>query len=201
MIENILSDIQSKGFSVQENLFSKSDILALKDDILSMYHNNSMKDAGIGRGAELQKNIRGDQIFWLTKESLTSSQKVIWDFLETFKAHINQDLYLGLKDFETHVTVYPENTFYKKHIDQFQKNEITLTEKTRKISFILYLNEDWNESDGGELKLFDPKEQDQVIETILPKLGKAVFFLSEEFPHEVLETKKQRISMTGWFYR
>lgn len=201
MIENILSDIQSKGFSVQENLFSKSDILALKDDILSMYHNNSMKDAGIGRGAELQKNIRGDQIFWLTKESLTSSQKVIWDFLETFKAHINQELYLGLKDFETHVTVYPENTFYKKHIDQFQKNEITLTEKTRKISFILYLNEDWNESDGGELKLFDPKEQDQVIETILPKLGKAVFFLSEEFPHEVLETKKQRISMTGWFYR
>ena len=201
MIENILSDIQSKGFSVQENLFSKSDILALKGDILSMYHNNSMKDAGIGRGAELQKNIRGDQIFWLTKESLTSSQKVIWDFLETFKAHINQELYLGLKDFETHVTVYPENTFYKKHIDQFQKNEITLTEKTRKISFILYLNEDWNESDGGELKLFDPKEQDQVIKTILPKLGKAVFFLSEEFPHEVLETKKQRISMTGWFYR
>ena len=126
IIENILNDIQSKGFSVQENIFSAPELLNLKNDILTAYHNNSFKNAGIGRSADLQKTVRGDQIQWLAKEELTSTQKMTFDFLETLKTHFNQNLFFGLSNFETHVTVYPVNAFYKKHIDQFKnKNGIS----------------------------------------------------------------------------
>lgn len=200
VIENILNDIQESGYSVQEDLLSKENIRDLRSSTLDAYHNNSsevsLKNAGIGRRADLQRNVRGDKIHWLTKEELNPPQKVVWDFLGTLKSHFNQKLFLGLKDFETHITVYPINTFYKKHIDQFKDQ----AEKSRKISFIIYLNEEWAEIDGGALKLYDPQEHEKVIKTVLPEMGRAVFFLSEDFPHEVLETQKMRVSMTGWFH-
>ncbi|MES2769246.1 MAG: 2OG-Fe(II) oxygenase [Bdellovibrionota bacterium] len=209
IIDRILTDIQNKGFSVQEHIFAKEDLLSLKTDILNAYHNNSLaeyslKAAGIGKNADLQKNIRGDQIHWLQKEHLSSTQEIVWDFLETLKVHFNQNLFFGLKGFETHVTVYPVNTFYKKHIDQFRltgQGMESIDSKFRKISFILYLNEDWEQSDGGELRLFDFNDQEKEITTVLPQFGRGVFFLSEDFPHEVLETRRERVSMTGWFYQ
>lgn len=202
IIDNILSDIQKLGFSVQENIFSSDDLLCLKNETLNAYHNNSLKEAGIGRGAEAHKNIRGDKIAWLKKENLSDIQKTAWDFLETLKVSFNRSLFFGLKDFETHMTVYPANSFYKKHIDQFKvtgQGIEALDSKHRKVSFIIYLNEDWNPEDGGELAIYD--SQNNKIKEVVPKLGRAVFFLSEEFPHEVLETKKERVSMTGWFYQ
>lgn len=207
IIDNILNDIQTKGFSVQENIFPEEKLLRLKNDILTAYHNNSLKDAGIGRSAGLEKNIRGDKIQWLTKDNLSESQKLAWDFLESLKFNFNRNLFFGLKDFETHATVYPKNTFYKKHIDQFKTTGQGIEAidsrfgnvKFRKVSFIIYLNEDWTANDGGELRLFDSENKE--ISQILPQFGRAVFFLSEEFPHEVLETKRERVSMTGWFYQ
>jgi SM-20-related protein len=199
-IDNILNDIQTQGFSLQENLFSEEVINELRSEIQNAYHNNSveysLQHAGIGKNANLQKTIRGDKIHWLTKEKLNQPQKILWDFLETIKTQFNQKLFLGIKDFETHVTVYPENTFYKMHIDQFKN---TNGEKIRKISFVIYLNQDWKEADGGELRLFD-SDQKEIIKTIAPENNSAIFFLSDEFPHEVLETKKERISITGWFH-
>lgn len=178
IIERILNDIQAKGYSVQEKLFPEEKLIDLKNDILSAYHNNSLKDARVGRSADLEKNIRGDKIQWLTKEDLSEAQKFAWNFLENLKLGFNRNLFFGLKDFETHTTVYPKNTFYKKHIDQFKitgQGMEAIDSKFRKVSFIIYLNEDWNENDGGELKLFDL--QNKEIQQILPRFGRAVFFL------------------------
>lgn len=202
IIDSILNDIQIKGYSVQENVFPEGKLVDLKNDILSAYHNNFLKDAGVGRSAGLEKSIRGDKIKWLAKDELSEAQKLAWDFLENLKLSFNRNLFFGLKDFETHTTVYPKNTFYKKHIDQFKvtgQGMESIDSKFRKVSFIIYLNENWNKNDGGELRLFD--SQNKEIQQILPQFGRAVFFLSEEFPHEVLETKRERVSMTGWFYQ
>lgn len=201
IIENILKDIQSAGFSVQEIAFTSDHIEDLRGGVLNAYHNNSsesaFKRAGVGRDPTVQEDIRGDRIHWLQKEKLNPSQQKVWDFLETLKNHFNKELFLGLKDFETHMTVYPKNTFYKKHIDQFKDSN---GDKIRKISFIIYLNEEWTNEDGGQLNLYDTNDQEKIVRTVIPKSGRAVFFLSADFPHEVLETKKERVSMTGWFY-
>jgi SM-20-related protein len=94
---------------------------------------------------------------------------------------------LGLKDFECHFAIYPENTFYKKHIDRFQQNA------HRVLSFVLYLNENWQKGDGGELGIYPDKEE-HIVE---PVAGRLILFRSEIL-HEVLLSHKERISLTGW---
>lgn len=200
-VQSILSDIETKGFSVQELIVPENVLSSLKNEITFAYHNISseFKTAGIGKSADVDDQIRGDKISWLKSDSLSESQECVFAFLETLKNQFNEKFFFGLKDFETHVTVYPKNTFYKKHIDQFKNSNSGVESKTRKVSFTIYLNEGWSDQDGGELKLYDL--QDNELQCIQPQFGRAVFFLSEEFPHEVLETKAERVSMTGWFYQ
>jgi len=62
---------------------------------------------------------------------------------------------------------------------------------------ISYLNENWNENDGGELLIY----QNYNNQKINPEQGTTVFFKSNELQHEVLVTKKQRMSITGWLKR
>jgi len=38
-----------------------------------------------------------------------------------------------------------------------------------------------------------------VLETVLPQQGRLVVFLSDRFVHEVLPSKRDRFSVTGWF--
>jgi SM-20-related protein len=59
---------------------------------------------------------------------------------------------------------------------------------------ILYLNDQWQEQDGGELCI----HHEQNIQLITPINGRSVFFKSNELRHEVLLTYKPRMSITGW---
>jgi SM-20-related protein len=59
---------------------------------------------------------------------------------------------------------------------------------------ILYLNENWQINDGGELCIYK-QEIKQLIE---PTNCKLVFFKSSDLLHEVLITNKPRLSVTGW---
>jgi len=63
---------------------------------------------------------------------------------------------------------------------------------------VLYLNEDWQADDGGELQIFEPTGV-SVIVTERPKFGTMNIFLSEMFPHEVLISHNTRRSIAGWF--
>ena len=84
--------------------------------------------------------------------------------------------------------MYEKGAFYKKHIDQFK------TDESRAFSMIIYLNEGWVESDGGQLKVY----RETSVQIISPENQKCVFFKSDELPHEVLVTNVKRMSITGW---
>jgi len=77
--------------------------------------------------------------------------------------------------------------FYKKHKDAFKSDD------ARRISVILYLNKNWEKENGGELKLYLENSE----ETIEPISGRLVVFESH-LEHEVLESKTDRYSITGW---
>jgi len=63
---------------------------------------------------------------------------------------------------------------------------------------VAYLNPDWQEGDGGALRMhFDDGSQLDIP----PLAGSLVVFLSDRFPHEVLVTQTDRLSLTGWFRR
>jgi SM-20-related protein len=59
----------------------------------------------------------------------------------------------------------------------------------------LYLNESWTPDSGGELRIFDGDE----ARDIEPLAGRLVCFLSAGREHAVLPTRRDRLSVSGWF--
>lgn len=150
------------------------------------------KRARIGRNEETQRatDIRSDKIQWLA----LSMGQPIQDYLERMeqiRREVNRHFFLGLFEYEAHFAKYEAGDFYLKHLDSFRGNE------NRKLTTVFYLNEQWTPADGGELKIYDL--QDNWIETLAPVAGRLVVFLSERFPHEVLEAHADRVSIAGWF--
>lgn len=153
---------------------------------------STFKRAGIGREADFQVNafIRTDGIHWL--EGTHPAPRNYFTHMEDLRRELNRRLFLGLFDYECHYAWYPEGAFYLTHLDTFRDTDI------RVISTVLYLNPEWMPGDGGELVLYRP-DQGGILETVEPRFGRMVLFLSAEFPHEVLPVKVPRYSITGWF--
>lgn len=189
--QEIAQEIQNKGFVITDSIISQE----LGRSLLQEFQNtpiDGFKNAGIGRQKDFSINadIRTDQIYWLKND--TFALREYHGLLEEIRLAINQTMYLGLFDFECHFAHYPTGSFYKKHIDAFKGSSV------RVLSSILYLNPDWKLGDGGELIIYS-SQGDSILETITPTFCKQIFFLSQEFPHEVLTTNKPRQSLTGWF--
>lgn len=185
--EHLIDALATQGWYIWDDFLSLKQVQEIKLAIPQQ-----LTDARIGNGEKLQenKNIRGDQTLWLEPE-MGEPIALYMDKMEELRQLINRQLYLGLRDFETHYCRYPQGTFYKKHCDNFQGKGL------RKVTTVLYLNEFWQSGDGGELAMFN--NDDQQLATIDPIGGRLVIFMSEDFPHEVLPTKTERCSIAGWF--
>lgn len=157
------------------------------DDTPTRFH-----AAQVGRGAARQhiNSIRGDVINWLDTANITDQAYLAW--MEELRLGLNAALYLGLFDFECHYAIYGAGDGYAKHLDVLQGK------RNRILSTVLYLNEDWQASNGGELLIFEPTGN-SVIATVNPTFGTMIIFLSESFPHEVLISHTTRRSIAGWF--
>jgi SM-20-related protein len=90
-----------------------------------------------------------------------------------------------------HYAWYPPGAGYARHVDQLQGRE------DRVVSVVLYLNESWVPVDGGQLRLFDG----QLARDVEPLAGRLVGFVTAGREHAVLPTRKERLSLTGWFRR
>ena len=186
----IADGLAENGFAVCDQFLSQKEV----DAIVGLEHFrkgvNSFQKAGIGRkqGLQVNEGIRGDYIQWLDKRDVPAPAAVYLDRLGELVNFLNQALYLSLKDFEVHMTIYPQGSFYKRHLDQFRADD------HRKISAICYLNKNWQEDEGGQLRMYLPEGS----KDILPIAGRFVCFRSDQIEHEVLPATKDRLSLTGW---
>ena len=189
-LNKLADQIAENGFAVIDDFLSNEEI----DSILSLqgFKNGLLqfKKAGIGKNQDKQINeaIRGDYIQWIDPNNAEPPLLTYLDRLKQVIAFVNQSLFLSLKDCEVHQTIYPIGSFYKRHLDQFKKDD------HRKLSVICYLNKDWKEADGGQLRMFIGHES----KDILPVAGRLVCFRSDLLEHEVLPATRERLSLTGW---
>ena len=175
---------------VTENFLNATLASKLRSNLLNLYSQNKLRAAGTGNGAVAvqDKSMRSDMIYWLDRKNNNEDENAFFDLMDAFVSYLNSTCYTGITGYEFHYTLYEKGSFYKKHIDQFTNN------KSRQYSMILYLNEDWQPEDGGELSIhFSDK-----VQNISPLNGKSVFFKSSELAHEVLVAYKPRMSITGW---
>ena len=66
------------------------------------------------------------------------------------------------------------------------------------LSLVVYLNPNWLPEYGGDLVLYTNDNDVEGI-SVKPSFGTVVVFLSEDFPHEVKVTQRDRYSIAGWF--
>lgn len=197
LFESISNDIGTKGYSIQADALPKSLANLLLQHITTLPKEN-FKRAGVGRADDLTINdlVRTDEVCWIAGNSMAGSAWIEW--ASSLQQFLNRRLFLGLFSFESHFSHYAQGSFYKKHKDAFKG------ESNRVLSVVVYLNEDWLESDGGELVIYDNQLSNSSTKgnckiTVEPKLGSIVIFLSETFPHEVLPVQRDRYAIAGWF--
>jgi SM-20-related protein len=190
VFDSIADALADKGYAVTDQFLSQKEVADILE--LEAFKNgiDHFKKAGIGKSQGLQINeaIRGDYIQWLDKISSPPAAKVYLNRLDELVKFLNQALFLSMKDFEVHLTAYPVGSYYKRHLDQFKQDD------HRKLSVICYLNQNWNESHGGQLRMHLAKGS----EDILPIAGRLVCFRSDQIEHEVLPSTRERLSLTGW---
>ncbi|OJA07099.1 2OG-Fe(II) oxygenase [Halomonas sp. QHL1] len=168
---------------------------ALNNELLHRAAYNGLDEAGIGRGQQhlLRKDIRGDAIHWLDRES--AAQRRYLDAMSELQQALNHALFLGLFEYEAHFAHYPPGAFYQRHLDSFRGRA------NRVISTVGYLTPDWPSDGGGEMVIYHPDDPSQEVARVVPEAGTFACFLSETIPHEVLPTRCSRTSIAGWFRR
>jgi SM-20-related protein len=188
---NLLADgLAEEGYAIIDDFISAEEVESILQ--LDGFKNglNQFKKAGIGKSQERQINesIRGDYIQWIDYSNAEAPLRAYIEKLREMISFVNQSLFLSLKDCEVHQTIYPIGSFYKRHLDQFKKDD------HRKLSVICYLNKNWGEIEGGQLRLY---LKDESID-IFPLAGRLVCFRSDLLEHEVLPATRERLSLTGW---
>ncbi len=190
IFDTLIDSFINDKVGIAEDFLSESLAAHLTGNLKTLFAENLLQPAGTGNNTlvEHDRLFRSDIIYWLDRKHNNLHENDFFDLIDQFVTYLNATCYTGITGYEFHYALYEKGSFYKKHIDQFRNNS------SRKYSLIIYLNEDWQEIDGGELCIHDAG----TIQTITPNNGKSVFFKSSELEHEVLLANKPRLSITGW---
>jgi SM-20-related protein len=194
-LEQISEQIGKAGWLALPGFLDAAQTLALSRECAALFGQGAFHDAAIGGGAQQRTDgdVRADQILWLEPAGGSEAQRECLARFEALRLRLNRDLQLGLFEFECHFARYAPGAFYRRHVDQFSRDS------RRRVSSIVYLNDDWGDGDGGELRLYLERKPASGYVDVRPKGGTLVLFLSERFPHEVLPATRERLSLTGWF--
>ncbi|AVJ54974.1 proline hydroxylase [Idiomarina sp. OT37-5b] len=189
-LDHILDSLSDKGYCIVPNFLAESlsqQLYQHAQAIPEQYWNT----AAIGRATQQTVNtmVRNDRILWLSAEQAVENTYL--KLMDELRTELNRQLFLGLFDYECHFAHYPKGAFYKKHLDAFKGRS------NRRLTTVMYLNEDWQEQHGGQLVIYG--DRGEILEQVTPERGTLVVFLSEKFVHEVLPSHRDRLSITGWF--
>lgn len=190
VFDAVADGLAEHGYAVVDQFLSQSEVDAILELEEFQKEGASFKKAGIGntKSLQIQEAVRGDYIHWLDRNNSPAPVQAYLNRLDELVQFLNRSLFLSLKDVEVHMTVYPTGSFYKRHLDQFKQDD------HRKLSVILYLNNEWKEGHGGQLRMYlSNKSLD-----VLPIAGRLVIFRSDQIEHEVLPATRPRLSITGW---
>ncbi|MCW8347447.1 2OG-Fe(II) oxygenase [Vibrio sp. ZSDZ65] len=186
-MQKLIDTLDSQGYYIWDDFLSPEQVGALKECLPENW-----KNACIGRNDEevRESAIRSDKICWLSKDLGEPVQQFL-SKMEIIRQAANQNFFLGLFEYEAHFAKYEKGDFYQKHLDCFRDNE------NRRLTTVFYMNDEWSKEDGGDLVVYDLNDNE--LTRITPKSGRLLVFFSEQFPHEVLPTQRERFSIAGWF--
>jgi len=218
---SLIAGLEMRGWAYAPGALEPALTAALRAEAKVLDESGDTRAGRIGRGLNemRRRNIRRTRIAWL--DGASAAQARFLEGAESLRLSLNRALFLGLFEFEAHFAVYPPGGFYARHLDAFTLPAAGAgaaaglgrrAERSRVVSLVAYLNEDWRESDGGRLALWDnaPAGPDgrpglaaldaaPPAAEIAPEGGGLVLMLSEQIPHEVRVSHAPRYAIAGWF--
>lgn len=214
-LDVLFQSLEEHGWAISDRIVLPSLTHALYNHTHQLWQQGFFKPASVGRNAGLvhDPDIRGDAISWLDEKSPAAAVVEFQSFAQQLRTELNQHFFLGLRSQEFHFARYEPGHGYARHIDQH------VGSGARKISLVLYLNEEWRPDDGGELCLYEDNLSgkttpattpasvyetsstpiEEPVTKLLPQAGRLVLFRSDRIPHEVLPAQRVRWSLTGWY--
>ena len=194
---HVAGDLEQRGFAVARDFLAGAAVAALAAECRGMHAASQLQPAAVGRGGARRHEpaIRGDSTHGFDPLAPTAVQVQYWSRMDDLRRTLNRTLLLGLHDLEAHYALYPPGACYARHRDRFRDDD------ARVLSSVLYLNADWNEGDGGSLRIHLAGSAAAAHVDVAPRGGTLVLFLSAEFEHEVLPASRERLSIAGWFRR
>lgn len=197
MCITIADRLADTGWCVHPNFIDRALADALSEQTRIAWLEGEFRHAGVGRGQgfSIQPSVRNDRVHWLDPTNCHDAFSRYFTHMDALRTSLNRALYLGLFDYEAHLSIYPPGSYYRKHLDQFQGIGL------RTLTATLYLNHDWQPQHGGQLRLYLDDANPAKHIDIAPEAGTLVCFLSADFQHEVLPVHRERLSVTGWFRR
>lgn len=193
--ERIIEDILVQQYCIVEDFFTDEEVWVLRQSLIEKHEEDAFKKAAIGNRVNeiIVKSIRGDVILWIDELKANTAEVLFFNKINSLVNYLNKTCFLGILHKEFHYALYPEGTYYKRHIDTFQNDD------RRKLSLVCYLNEDgWLPENGGELVLYLNENGKETGKVIYPFPGRVVIFESQIIEHEVKPVNKERLSITGW---
>jgi len=193
-LDQLGEELAGRSWAILDEVLSKHLLDALREEALQDYEAGAFHRAAVGKGVEKQRiqEVRSDRVAWWQREEATEVQSEYWFYVDVLRQFLSQFFRVHLERTELHFAVYLEGAFYAPHVDQFRE------QADRIFSIITYLNPDWQEGDGGELRIHD---EDGGYIDVAPLHGRTVIFRSDTVLHEVLTANKPRVSVTGWMRR
>jgi SM-20-related protein len=186
------------GWTMVRDFLEPPAVARLRDEVAARRLAGRFRAAAVGRAdaVSIRPAVRSDLLSWIEPGEGAAAVSAYLLAMERLRRVVNRRLYLGLFTLESQFSIYPVDACYQRHLDRFRDSD------ERRLSCVLYLNDGWKAEDGGQLRLYPPVEggAEQPVD-ILPEGGVLVAFLSDRIAHEVLPTRRERLSIAGWFRR
>ena len=193
--------LASQGRLVVDGFLGSHTAWLLREEVEALRRRGCFRPARVGSGEKrrLAPLVRRDEICWFDPDAPVEEQngasgvsppdevRRFLARLDTLREELNRLCFLGLVRTECHAASYGDGAFYRAHLDTF------VGRPSRFISFVYFLNPDWNPDDGGCLRIHGEDPED-----IAPILDRMVLFRSRDVLHEVLPVHRDRYTLTGW---
>jgi len=140
------ASLAADGWCVLKGLMSAAQTLALTNECLAMHDARQLTPARVGADRD-RTLLRGDSTHWFESDALSAPQQAFADRIDVLRIELSRSLMLGLVDSESHYAVYQPGAGYARHLDQLRDND------ARVVSAVFYLNDAWQEAEGGALRL------------------------------------------------
>ncbi|ELA08380.1 2OG-Fe(II) oxygenase [Moraxella macacae 0408225] len=182
--DNHLSSFDQTGVFVLDACFAASDLLALQTESGLLEY----QQAHLTNGEQIRA-IRGDSIRWIDERCTIGMQYLA--SIEQLGAFFNQIFFAGIQRSEAHYACYQPGFGYDWHSDNPKGRD------ERVISAVFYLNDNWADTDGGQIHVLD---KSKTLQILTPKANRLVIFDSD-LRHKVALTHKTRFSIATWLRR